>query len=115
MVDEMKKIAFALLFVLFGTSALASDNSVSIRVIAFEDSSCGAWINSAGASGQRQIYLFWFRGFASGHNAASPNAQIKNMPNNNTVALYIDKFCRENPLLPFTSAASNLIRDLQTK
>ena len=109
----MKKILLSLLLVLFGSAAHATDNSVPIRTLAFDDNSCGAWIKSASVLWQRQTFMFWFRGFASGYNYALPNKQISNMPNNETLALYIDKFCRENPLSPFTGAAFNLIGDLK--
>ena len=35
------------------------------------------------------------------------------MPNDATLSLYIDKFCRENPLKPFVSAAFDLVRELR--
>jgi len=109
----MKLLLASFLFVLLSPAAHATDNSVPIRTIAFDDNSCGAWVKSAGILWQRQTYLFWFRGFTSGYNYALPNKQISNMPNSETVALYIDKFCRENPLAPFTGAAFNLISELK--
>jgi hypothetical protein len=77
----------------------------------FENTSCGAWTKSELVRAQ---YLHWFRGFISGYNFAKPHAQVglNAMPDFNTLSLYIDKHCRENPLKPFTAAALKLAREL---
>jgi len=50
----------------------------------------------------------------SGYNFARPNNQISlnTMPDQETLSLYIDKYCRENPLKPFVGAAFKLIEEL---
>ncbi len=37
------------------------------------------------------------------------------MPDLASLALYIDKYCRENPLNPFTLAAFSLVKDQRVK
>jgi hypothetical protein len=48
------------------------------------------------------------------YNFGSPSNQIEiaRMQNQETVALYVDKFCREKPLALFIGAAFELVKDL---
>jgi hypothetical protein len=114
-VDEMKKIALALMFVLFGACAHATEQKPIIGIYHFKDNSCGTWAKTADDPSTRQVYVHWFRGFGSGYNYGAPNDQVTNMPSYETIALYIDKFCRDNPLKPFTAAAFKLINELKAK
>jgi hypothetical protein len=86
-------------------------------IFAFADSSCGAWARSQGNEAGRAQYLYWFRGFVSGYNFGNPSNQVPvgAMPDRDTLALYIDKFCRENPLLPFVQAARQLVQDTRER
>lgn len=54
------------------------------------------------------------RGFVSGYNAGSNDRTVPldAMPNQETLALYIDKHCRENPLSPFFGAAFTLVEEI---
>lgn len=107
----------ALIGVLFSTllvqaSALAKDD-VTV-VIGFDDMSCGAWSNSSKDPRVREVYLTWFRGFVTGYNFATPKRQVapEAMPNQDTLALYVDKYCREHPLSIFGGAAFDLVKEL---
>ena len=82
-----------------------------VPMLIFEDASCGAWVRSQSDTSARQVYLYWFRGFVSGYNHGSSSYQVPldAMPNQETLALFIDKHCRENPLQPFISAAFTLV------
>lgn len=105
----------AVLVVLSAVSTAISADDRALRwVYAFADPSCGEWVRSRQAQDQsaQWQYRSWFRGFASGFNDATPQRQVDRFPNDETVALYVDKFCRENPLLPFPSAAPKLVREL---
>jgi hypothetical protein len=97
------------------TATAAQDRPAA--VFAFEDSSCGAWARSQGNEAPRAQYLYWFRGFVSGYNFGNPSnpVPLSAMPDPDTVALYVDKFCRENPLRPFFSAAFQLVRDTRER
>lgn len=88
-----------------------------VPTFAFGDVSCGAWASSQNDAPTRQIYLFWFRGFVSGYNYGSETNQVQlyAMPDSDTLSLYIDNYCRENPLLPFTSAAFQLVKEVRVK
>jgi hypothetical protein len=86
-----------------------------IALPSFNDTSCGAWAKSAGNNLERAQYTYWFRGFVSGYNFGRPDNQVGlgRMPDSDTLALYIDKYCRENPLRPFVSAAFYLVEELR--
>lgn len=96
-------------------SASAGDDP--IPVFSFADTSCGAWVRSQQDEIGRGQYLFWFRGFASGYNYGSETKQIPlgAMPDQQTLSLYIDKYCRENPLHPFVGAAFELVKERSVK
>jgi hypothetical protein len=111
----MKKIALALMLVWFGASAHASEQQPLIAVYHFKDSSCGAWAKTASTPVNRQVYVAWFRGFVSGYNYGAPKNQVNTTLSDETVALYVDKFCRDNPLSDFPPAAFKLIDELKSK
>lgn len=87
------------------------------HVLSFEDTSCGAWARSQSDKYRRQVYLYWFRGFVSGYNFENRIYQVtlNSMPDQDTLSLYVDKFCRENPLSQFVAAAFPLVRELRVK
>jgi hypothetical protein len=97
--------------------AFAQDRPIYLP--SFNDTSCGTWAkanNTKNPVAQAQYYS-WFRGFVSGYNFSNPNNQVlaEAMPNQETIKLFVDKFCRENPLLPFIDAAFQLVEDLKEK
>lgn len=106
--------AFTTALMLFGIhSALAQGKPLA--VFSYADTSCGAWTQSASREAARAQYASWFRGFVSGYNFGNPEAQVPmgQMPDDETLYLYIDKYCRENPLNPFISAAFKLVEELR--
>lgn len=100
--------------------ALASACSTMARAdepiisIGFTDMSCGAWSESAGNRVARAQYVSWFRGFVSGHNYYNRDRQISDQrwPSESTLALYVDKWCHDNPLKAFPGAAIQLVKEL---
>jgi hypothetical protein len=90
--------------------------SQGVAVHGFDDMSCGAWAKSAHQHEVvRAQYIYWIRGFVSGYNFGVPTKQVDlgQMPNNETVALYVDKYCREKPLNPFVGAVFDLVKELR--
>jgi hypothetical protein len=97
---------------------LTTNNSVAndlVHIYSFQDYSCGAWFKSEKTPEYRYQYEFWFRGFISGYNHANKNFEVATMPDMDTFNLYVDKYCRENPLNPFFSAAIKFIEETKTK
>jgi len=54
-------------------------------------------------------------GFVSGINATGARKSIENYPGDSTMVLFIDKYCRENPLRNFNEGGAALVRDLRAK
>ena len=93
----------------------AQDKSISIY--SYQDTSCGAWVISAGNPAARAQYISWFRGFVSGYHYGNPGNQVElgRLPDADTMALYIDKSCRENPLQSFVAAAFHLVDEVRER
>jgi hypothetical protein len=111
----MKKIALTLLLVWFGASVYAAEEQPIIAVYQFNDGSCGAWAKTATVPVTRQVYVHWIRGFISGYNYGAPKNQVNTTLSDETVALYVDKFCRDNPLSQFPASAFKLVDELKSK
>lgn len=101
------------LALLMPSLAVTSQDAVSIA--GFKDMSCGVWARSSNNKFERTQYIIWFRGFISGYNYAKPVGQIlpDRLPSNETVELYVDKYCRDNPLAGFPGAAFKLVDELR--
>jgi|GEM_PF-1799928 hypothetical protein len=86
-----------------------------VNVFSFADTSCAEWARSKGDEPLRIVYGVWFRGFVSGYNFGNSANQVAldKMPDPASVALYVDKYCRENPTLPFIGAAILLIQEIR--
>jgi hypothetical protein len=110
----MKKVLMVLLLLASG-SADARENAM-VHMHSFSNISCGQWTESQKEMWLRQTYIYWFRGFVSGYNFGSELYEVTNnrLPDNPTLALYVDKFCRENPLQDFISAAFPLVKELRS-
>ena len=92
-----------------------AQTTASTVVFSYTDTSCGAWVKSAASEEGRAQYVSWFRGFVSGYNYGNPTRQVAigKMPDEQTLALFIDKHCREHPLSPFIGAAFALVEALR--
>ena len=108
-----KSSGLVALLICASITAFAQDRPVAIH--SYEDTSCGAWVKSAHNSAVRAQYSSWFRGFVSGYNYGKPDNQVQlgRLPDPETLALYVDKFCRENPLQPFFVTAFRLVDELR--
>lgn len=100
---------------LVNCSAAVAQDAPDIAIFSFEDISCSAWTRSYNDEILRERYGTWFRGFVSGYNFGNPGNQVLlgAMPNPAAVAAYVDKFCRDNPLLSFVAAAVPLVQELR--
>lgn len=102
---------FAAIVSLIVANAMLPACAAPVHTISFQDSSCGQWAASSNEAMTRQVYVFWIRGFLSGHNYANQSQQTKSVTNE-TIALFVDKFCRDNPLMSFEGAAFRLSDEL---
>jgi hypothetical protein len=63
--------------------------------------SCGSYIAASSKENLAGIHLSWSQGFLSGMNmgyARAANKEFVVLPDSDTIKLYIDKYCRDNPL-----------------
>ena len=113
---NVTKSVLTVLLMLIPSPSVAQDKP-PLHIHSFADTSCGAWVKSSGDELGRAQYLSWFRGFVSGYNFGDPDNQVllSVMPNNETLSLYVDKYCRENPLSPFISAMFKLVQELKER
>jgi hypothetical protein len=98
-----------------GLSAAFAQEAPDVNVFSFADTSCAEWTRSKGNEPARAVYSAWFRGFVSGYNFGNSGNQVAldKMPDPATLALYVDKYCRENPTLPFIGAAIPLVQEIR--
>jgi hypothetical protein len=112
----MKRIGIGLLALGFAhlSSALAQ-GPPEFTVFTFGDTSCAAWTKSQTDDATRAQIQAWFRGFVSGYNFGNSANQVPSgaMPNPADIALYVDKYCRENPELEFIGAVTPLIQEIR--
>jgi hypothetical protein len=94
-------------------------NAQTVNSYEFDDSTCGAWSKSEGNPLLRSKYFSWFRGFVTGYNYSSyhnQNNQVRlERLSDETLHLYVNKYCQENPLAHFTYAATKLVKELTAK
>jgi hypothetical protein len=98
-----------------GLSAAFAQEAPDVNVFSFADTSCAEWTRSKGNEPARAVYVAWFRGFVSGYNFGNSGNQVAldKMPDPAALALYIDKYCRENPALPFIGAVIPLVQEIR--
>jgi len=98
-----------------GLSPAFAQEAPDVNVFSFADTSCAEWTRSKGNEPARAVYVAWFRGFVSGYNFGNSGNQVAldKMPDPAALALYIDKYCRENPALPFIGAAIPLVQEIR--
>ena len=112
----MKWVWFGLLaFGFVHSSASFAQGPPEFTVFTFGDTSCAAWTKSQTDAALRAQFQAWFRGFVSGYNFGNSANQVPSgaMPNPANIALYVDKFCRENPTLAFIDAVTPLIQEVR--
>ena len=96
-------------------STAAAQDAPDIAIFSFRDISCSAWTRSQGDETLRAYYGTWFRGFVSGYNFGNSANQVLlgAMPDPPALAAYVDRFCRDNPLLSFVAAAVPLVQEFR--
>ena len=97
------------------SSAPLAQGPPEFAVFTFGETSCAAWTKSKTDDATRAQIQAWFRGFVSGYNFGNSANQVLAgaMPNPADIALYVDKYCRENPQLEFIGAVTPLIQEIR--
>lgn len=75
--------------------------------------SCGKWVQTKGTSARLSPEA-WVVGFISGI-ALGTNVDLLKSNDNESLFLWLDNFCRDNPLLPLYDASNKLSLELEKK
>jgi len=94
---------------------LLAQEPPDVNIFSFADTSCAEWQRSKDQEPLRTIYGVWFRGFVSGYNFGNSANQVAldKMPDPDSMARYVDKYCQDNPRLPFIGAAIQLVQEIR--
>lgn len=102
----MRRLGFAV-FLLLAQSAHAQTN-FSI----YTSASCGDFVSVASNEMVAGMTAQYVRGYLSAYNVYAKRNQITAELSNSTIRLYVEKFCRENPLMGVHNAAAFLALEL---
>jgi len=110
-----KRLLAGLLLACVNAAVAFAQEPPDVNVFSFADTSCAEWALSKNNELSRAIYEAWFRGFVSGYNFGNSANQVAldKMPDRVALGLYIDKYCRDNPKLPFIGAAIPLVQEIR--
>jgi hypothetical protein len=103
----MRRVIICLCAFAFSQTVLASDARTVLQPI---DNSCGSWVE-ARQKNQKQIQL-WYIGFISGINMESTKDNLAKI-NAASAYLWMDKYCRENPLKSIVEGSGDLFIELK--
>lgn len=95
---------------LAGSCAAAGRSDELIHV--YGSYECGAFLANSEKPAIRIAAAAYFRGFVTAYNTYSGKRQVARELSTDTVAAYIQKFCRENPLSHASDGAFRLVREL---
>ena len=103
-----KQLATSVLFVSLLTTTSFGVNAATIKGA----QSCGVWIEDREA--KRFPVQAWVIGYLSGIASATDSnfLQATDLP---SIALWVDKFCRANPLKDISDAGNELARELMAR
>lgn len=98
---------FALLFASF--SYADTDDNYGTAMLIERGITCGDWVDSKGTP-SRDRRIAWIFGYITGLNNVDTSRQVIDM-SATTVELYVDKYCRDNPLATYPIAAHSLFEE----
>jgi len=114
----MKKISLILILVFIGNPSVASSRESTANYLVGVPS-CGAWIKQRAAD--KEIYeAGWLAGFLSGISTSLGNQRVKGRDfledaDMDSISLWVDNYCRDNPLDNLSTAGDRLVRTLINK
>ena len=83
-----------LLLTVFAIGFSADSNAIK----SLGDRSCGTWIADKKAAGMEEVFdTSWFTGFLTGVAVATGKDALKGI-DGNSVALWMDNYCKDHPL-----------------
>ena len=102
---------------LASSSAIAAEGDVDNAVAGAGLASCGEYIEATTKPGMPMIFVSWAQGFLSGLNFAYAGAgkNFVALPDHQSIRLYLDNYCRSNPLKSPRDATLELFKDLHKR
>lgn len=77
---------------------------------------CGAWIEERRSDSQRsQLWKGWVLGFVSGANVYDVNPELLRQVDAPVIYIWVDNYCRANPLDTVNDAVVGLIQELMRR
>ncbi|WP_234637317.1 hypothetical protein [Delftia tsuruhatensis] len=98
-------------------SASASGYAGQIVIPSEKHYQCGNWIESRRQTGSQdeQVMKLWLWGYVSGYVTATPRGEELDLPSGATVAAWMDKYCRDEPLSTIVTGGAALVKYLMSK
>ena len=111
----MAKSTRILALLLAWLPVLATGEEQQTNMFWGDDASCARWTKYKNNPGVREYYLYWIRGFVSGHNLANPSQQVKvgAFPQAEEIYRHLDQYCQDNPKSSFIGGVISLLRELR--
>lgn len=113
----MKRLTTTLLIVLAASVPAAAFGASDHVISGAGSASCGKYLEDRASGSQlvKALYWSWLQGFLSGaniHAAVYDEELMVAIPDSETLLIYVDKHCRDNPLHQVHQAAFALYREL---
>jgi hypothetical protein len=104
----MRRAIIYLCVFAFSQTVLASGARTVLRP---GDNSCGSWVEARQEN--RMLIQYWYIGFISGINMVSEKNHLAKI-DAASAYLWMDKYCRENPLKNIVEGSGDLFIELKT-
>lgn len=104
----MRRVITCLCAFAFSQAVLASDAKTIMVLV---DNSCGNWVEARQKN--RNSIQLWYLGFISGINFHAKDDLLSEV-NAASAYLWMDKYCRENPLKTVVQGSVKLLDELKT-
>jgi hypothetical protein len=105
----MRRLVFSLSLILAASGAYA-DTPVTIM----GQPSCGEWVAQKKLQWNNIRNQSWLAGYLSGLSVAY-NADVLKRPDLESLALWMENFCKANPLVPVSTGGTILFEDLKAQ
>lgn len=111
-----KPFTAAILLLLTSRVAAPQSSAAQFALSGAGTTSCGSYAAASKKENLAALHVSWAQGFLSGMNLAYARSSGKDLvllPDSDTIQLYLDKYCRNNPLKSPLDGASNLFDELR--
>jgi len=110
----MKTLSLIVLVLSFTFTTPATARDMDNKYSAQGDKSCGQWVNFRNGGGwEHAAVIGWIAGYIAAYNRQTPDVyNITGSTDFDNVLLWMDKYCRENPLSNLATGMDDLTNEL---